>query len=94
MSSSGAVCRLGRGRAREGRSAEEISLLCSFSVLSLEMRKRAVTDVCGMGPQVERILSAAHILGYIIGHNLARLCAWVCRWVGFSARDSQRSTSV
>lgn len=42
-----------------------------------------------MGLQVERILSAARILGYITGHNLARLCDWVCKWVGCSARDSQ-----
>lgn len=39
MPSSVAVCRLRRGRPREGRIAEEISLLCSFSVLCVEMRR-------------------------------------------------------
>lgn len=46
MPSSVAVCRLHRGRAREGRIAEEASLLCLFSALCVQMRKRAVTDVC------------------------------------------------
>lgn len=45
MPSSVAVCRLYRGRAQEVRIAQETSLLCLSSVLCVQMRKTAATEV-------------------------------------------------
>lgn len=94
------LCADFRGRAREGRRAEATSLLCLFSALCVQMRKRAVAEVClcvwegTTGRKNSVSCSHSRLYNMASFGSVVWLGACVCGWVGFSARDSQRPTSV